>query len=227
MKRLFFLLMAALLGGAAYLYFSFRPLNREEIEQKFIAGIPTIFRTPGGNLELASFKATETLRSSSTAVFLEWKIPGTTTIVDLRVPVTYRYHVQVFDRWNINVDGNTCIIYAPELRPTLPPAIHTDEMDILTIEGPLAWDGDEEQAKLLKSLTPQLEANAANPKNIHLVREEARKTVAEFIRAWLLQRGDWGDRKIENIKVIFREEGNSKSEWVMPSIARKERGLHE
>jgi hypothetical protein len=88
----------------------------------------------------------------------------------------------------------------------LPPAIQTAKMEIRTFEGPLSFDGAELQAKLLQSLTPLLVANATDTTRLKLVRAEARKTVAEFVRTWLLQRGDWGEKKIENIKVVFREE---------------------
>lgn len=91
----------------------------------------------------------------------------------------------------------------------LPPAIQSENMQIKTIEGPLAFDGAEKQAKLLQSLTPQLEANAKDSTKIKLVRDEARKTVAEFIQAWLLQRGDWGEQKIERLQVYFRGESTN------------------
>jgi hypothetical protein len=70
----------------------------------------------------------------------------------------------------------------------------------------LAFDAEEQQARLLQSLTPKLEANANDSTKIKLVRTEARKTVAEFIQTWLLERGEWGEKKIENIKVYFRGE---------------------
>jgi hypothetical protein len=91
----------------------------------------------------------------------------------------------------------------------LPPAIQTDSMKISTIEGPLAFHGEEQQAKLLQSITPQLEKNAKDSTKVKFIREEARKTVAEFVQAWLLQRGNWGESKIENIKVFFKGEGDS------------------
>ncbi|MDZ7290538.1 MAG: hypothetical protein ONB42_11455 [candidate division KSB1 bacterium] len=211
MKALLTVLVVLALVGA-FLYYSFpeifHPFNREAVERDFIASIPTIFRTPGGNLEVAGFTATETFVSSDTAKvpFFNWNIPGATTTVIIKAPVIYRYHVRVLDRWEIEVVNNTCRIYAPELRPTLPPAIETDKMEISSFEGPLAFNAEVQQAKLLQSLTPQLNANATDTTKLKLVREEARKTVSEFVQAWLLQRGDWGEKKIENIKVVFREE---------------------
>jgi hypothetical protein len=214
MKALLVLLILLALAVAG-LYYSFpsifQPLNRAAIEQEFIASIPTIFRTQGGNLELAGFTATETFMRSDTAKlpYFNWNIPGATTTVVIRVPVIYRYYVPASGDWDIKVIDNACLIYAPELRPTLPPAIQTDSMKISTIEGPLAFDGATQQAKLLQSLTPELEKNAKDSTKVKFIREEARKTVAEFVQTWLLQRGDWGERKIENLKVFFKGEGDS------------------
>jgi hypothetical protein len=211
MKALLVLLILLALAVAA-LYYAFpsifNPLNRAAIEKEFVASVPTIFRTQGGNLELAGFTATETFMRSDTAKlpYFNWNIPGATTTVIIRVPVIYRYYVPARGDWDIKVIDSTCLIYAPELRPTLPPAIQTDSMKISTIEGPLAFHGEEQQAKLLQSLAPQLEKNARDSTRVKFIREEARKTVAEFVQTWLLQRGDWGERKIENIKVFFRGE---------------------
>jgi len=210
MKFLIVIIVLAALAGAFYYYSSswLRHPDHEAIEKEFIAGIPTIFRTPGGNLELAAFKATESIMSSDTVKlpYVNWNIPGATTTVMIRVPVIYRYHVRVLDKWEIEVVDNNCTIYAPELLATLPPAMELEAMEISTFAGPLAWNSDEQQGKLLKDLAPQLAANATDSTKMKLIREEARKTVAEFVQAWLLKRGDWGEKKIDNIKVIFREE---------------------
>jgi len=227
MKALLFILfLLALIVGFFYLQYPglFQAVtgvkfDRAAVERDFVASIPTIFRTPGGNLELAGLNATETFISSDTAKmsFLNMNIPGATTTVIITVPVVYRYYVPLREQWDIEVTDNTCLVVAPELRPTLPPAIQSDQMQIKTIEGPLAFDGAEKQAKLLQGLTPQLEANAKDSTKIKLVREEARKTVAEFIQAWLLQRGDWGEQKIENIKIFFRGENGLPAESLPPA----------
>ncbi len=219
------LIFLALVGALFYYSISelFHPLNHAAIEKEFIASIPTIFRTPGGNLELAGFTATEIFMSSDTAKlpYFNWNIPGATTTVVIRVPVVYRYYVPVLGQWDIQIVDNACVIYAPELRPTLPPAIQTDSMKISTIEGPLAFDDEVQQAKLLQSISPQLEKHAKDSTNVKFIREEARKTVAEFVQAWLLQRGEWGEKKIANIKVVFRdergEEANLTSDSLRPS----------
>jgi len=237
MKALLFVLfLLALIVGFFYIQypevfkvFTGIKFDNSAVERDFIASIPAIFRTPGGNLELAGLNATETFISSDTAKmpFLNINIPGATTTVIITVPVVYRYYVPLREQWDIAVQENACVIVAPELRPMLPPAIQSENMQIKTIEGPLAFDGAEKQAKLLLGLTPQLEANAKDSIKIKLVREEARKTVAEFIQAWLLQRGDWGERKIEHIKVFFRGESGLPVKLLAPPAATPAVEVHE
>ncbi|MCG3119181.1 MAG: hypothetical protein ALAOOOJD_01526 [bacterium] len=227
------LILAALVIGFIYYAFPwvFRSttFNSSALEKDFVASIPTIFRTPGGNLELAGFTATETFISSDTAKlpYLNINIPGATTTVIITVPVVYRYFVPLQEKWDITVADNNCSIIAPALRPTLPPAIQSDKMEIKTIEGPLAFDGKEQQAKLLQGITPQLEAYAQDSTKIKFVREEARQTVVEFVQTWLLQRGDWGQQKVEHLHVSFRGEAPENAEWQRlpvetPSVERQQ-----
>lgn len=212
------LLLGILVWGGYYLVQHNFFTSRENLREDFIGGIPGIFRTPGGNLEVAGFKAVETFRSTSTALIpmTDIEIPLTTTKSLIQVPVVYRYHVRVFEEWNIEVRDFTCIIYAPELRPTLPPAIQTDSMETIVEEDLMAWDGEAQLNKLIKTITPTLEKYASDPQNIDRVREDARRTVAEFVRMWLIERGQWGD-KVEVIKVLFRGERETDPERIVPS----------
>ncbi len=213
------LLLVGGLAAAYYLYNFYQKASPEVIEEQFISGIPTIFRTPGGNLEVAGFTATETFRRATTArlPFTEYRLPFSTTITVIQVPVTYRYHIRVFDPWQIDIRGNTCVIYAPEIRPTLPPAIHTDKMMIYSEEGLLSWDAEAEIDSVLKGITPTLEENAQKPETIRGIREDARKTVAEFVRVWLVDRGNWG-QEVTRIKVIFRDELPLNPEMIPPAL---------
>jgi len=216
------LIILALVGAVIYYSFSwlFHPLDHAAIEKDFVANIPTIFRAPGGNLELAGFTATETFISSDTAKlpYFNMNIPGATTTVIITVPVIYRYYVPLREPWDIKIVDNSCLIYAPALRPVLPPAIQSEKMEIKTFEGPLAFDAAQQQAKLLQSVTPQLEANAKDSTKIKLVREQARQTVAEFVEDWLLQRGEWGEKKIDKIEVYFRDESDVPAALPAPPV---------
>src|SRR5262245_32434074 len=98
------------------------------ITTTFVAALPRL--EPGGTrLELASFEATETLtRSDARSVFFDL-VPLGTNVTEIRVPATYRYHLRLDDPWRLEVRGQVCLVRAPRIRPTLPPAIHTERME--------------------------------------------------------------------------------------------------
>ena len=187
---------------------SLEKFKKGTITQTFIAEIPTIFHTPGGNLEIASHTATETLRKSDnrTYDFRFFEFDAGTTVAEIKVPVVYRYHIRLHDTWRVDVSSNTCIVFAPQIRPTLPPAIDTARM-VKEVKVPLTrFNGKELMDSLEKSITPTLKHYAADEKHISLIREECRKTVAEFIKDWLLKQDQWRDDRFHTIKVIFEDE---------------------
>ncbi|MEE8522930.1 MAG: hypothetical protein V3T72_03280, partial [Thermoanaerobaculia bacterium] len=144
--------------------------------------------------------------------------PLGTTVTEVRVPVTYRYHLRLSDPWRLEVSEHTCIVYAPEIRPTLPPAIHTEGMQRHLDESWLRFDGAEQMEALEKSITPRLRQMAGDPRHVALVREQSRKTVAEFVRNWLLQEQHWRDDRFRVIKVIFPDEELEDPELVGPTV---------
>jgi hypothetical protein len=185
--------------------------KRGTITTTFVAEIPTIFHTPGGDLEIAMHTATETLRQSDnrTYDFRFFEFDAGTTVAEIKVPVVYRYHIRLHDTWRVDVFSNICIVYAPPIRPTLPPAIDTDRM-IKEVKEPLTrFNGRELLDSLEKSITPTLQRYAADEKHLAVVREECRKTVAEFIRDWLLRENQWRDDRFHSIKIVFEDEKNS------------------
>jgi hypothetical protein len=81
------------------------------------------------------------------------------------------------DAWRVDISGQTCLVYAPRLRASLPPAIHTDQMEKNTEQNWLRFDGEQQMAELEKSMTPTLEVYAADERHLNLVREQCRKIV--------------------------------------------------
>ncbi|MCP3962718.1 MAG: hypothetical protein GY719_33180 [bacterium] len=176
------------------------------ITETFIAAIPEIDATGGGNLELAKAEVVETFRRSDERLILWDSFSLGTTISEIKVPVTYRYHMRLDDPWRLEVSGQVCRVYAPQVRPTQPPAIHTDRMEKRTAESWLRFDADEQLAELEKSITPKLIARARDPRHLALVRDQGRRTVAEFVRNWLLREDQWRDDRFHAIQVIFPDE---------------------
>lgn len=176
------------------------------ITETFLSALPEIDSAGSGLLEVATVETTETFSKSDERWALWDMIPLGTTESEIRVPVTYRYHLRFDDPWRLDVSDRVCIVYAPSIRPTLPPAIHTEGMEKRSSEDWLRFDGDEQLAKLEQSMTPRLRQMAGDPRRVALVRDPARRTVAEFVRAWLLREEQWGEDGFHMIKVVFADE---------------------
>lgn len=176
------------------------------ITTTFTADLPKL--EPGGlNLELASWESAETFqRTDERAVFFDL-VPLGTNVTEIRVPVTYRYHVRLSDPWHLEVKDRICVVRAPRLRPTLPPAIHTDRMEKRSERGWFRFDVEQQMDQLEKSLTPALIVRAGDARAMALVRETCRKRVAEFVRDWLLREDQWRQDGFSAVTVVFEDEG--------------------
>ena len=183
-----------------------RDLLTGNVTESFLAAIPTVAPHAGGNLEVAVAESVESLtRSDERRAFWDLVDLGTTT-VEIRVPVTYRYHVRLDGEWTVEIEDGFCRVLAPDLRPSLPPAIHTDRIERRVAESWLRFDAAEQLAVLERQLTPRLSVLAADPRHMALVRESSRQAVARFVRAWLLTNGAWGPERVRAIQVRFADE---------------------
>ena len=188
------------------------------ITETFVSSLPKVDSAGSGNLELATIEVTETFRRTDERWALWDTIPLGTIETEIRTPVTYRYHLRLDDSWRLEVFDHTCIVYAPRIHPTQPPAIHTEGIERRVDEGWLRFDGEEQMAALEKSITPRLRQLAGDPRHIELIREQSRKTVAEFVRNWLLTEDHWREDRFRVIQVIFPDEELEAPEQAGPTV---------
>jgi hypothetical protein len=176
------------------------------ITNTFISAIPSFSPDSGARLELASFEAVEIFRSTD-ELRIGWDlIPLGTTVTEIRVPVTYRYHLRFDEPWLLEVEGQSCIVYAPEIRPTLPPAIDTGRMEKFSERGWLRFNEEEQMEKLEQGITAVLSERAGDPRHLEMVRERCRLELAEFVRSWLLLEDHWRDDRFRSVTVVFADE---------------------
>ena len=188
------------------------------ITTTFVSAIPRLVPDGGTLLELAAFEATETIsRTDDKRIFFDL-VPLGATVSEIRVPVTYRYHLRLDEEWTLLVADGTCVVHAPPIRPTLPPAIHTDRMEKRSESGWLRFNEDEEMESLERSLTPTLVNRAEDPDHLELVRERCRSRVGEFVRSWLLLEDQWGDGRFTSVIVIFADEQNLEPGSMPPTV---------
>lgn len=187
------------------------------ITDTFVAAIPKL-GTEGLLLEVAQLEATETFERRDEKRGFYDLVPLGTTVSEIRVPVTYRYHLRLEDQWTLDVRDGICLVHAPVIRATKPPAIHTDGME-KHIEGSwLRFDEEDVMADLEQSLTLRLNARAGSPERLDLVRETCRAKVVDFVSSWLLAEGQWGQGRIIAVQVVFDDEETKKTDMPHPPL---------
>ena len=195
------------------------------ITNTFISAIPTFAPDSGARLELAAFEAVETMRSTD-ELRIAWDfIPLGTTVSEIRVPVTYRYHLRLDEPWRLEVEGQSCVVYAPLIRPTLPPAIHTDGMEKYSDSDWLRFNEQEQMEELEHGLTPLLSERAADPTHLEMVRENCRREVAKFVRSWLLLEDHWRVDGFRSVTVVFADETHPDQSTLSPTLNLKDQEL--
>lgn len=176
------------------------------ITHTFRTSIPEVAGTGGDVLEVAVSESEETFRREDSKSVLWDSLDLGTTVSEVRVPVTFRYHLRLSDPWKLASRDHVCLVLAPPIRPSLPPAIHTDGMEKSTRRGWARFNGEESLAALERSITPTLEERALAPARLALVRENSRRSVAAFVRAWLMKEDYWRTDRFTAIVVMFADE---------------------
>jgi hypothetical protein len=176
------------------------------ITHTFRESIPRITSTQGDILELAVSRSEETFkRADEKRVAWDWVYLGT-TVAEIRVPATFRYHLRLSDPWKLATRGQVCVVLAPPIRSSLPPAIDTTGMEKRAESGWARFDKQASLDELERNLTGILEQRAGDREHMDLVREACRKSVAEFVRKWLLREQQWRKDGFTAIIVVFPDE---------------------
>lgn len=178
----------------------------QHITQTFQESVTRIDSSHGDILELATLESGETISKYDMKTMFNDIVYLGTTVSEIRVPAVYRFHLKLSDDWKLNTDENVVTVIAPVIRPSLPPAIRTDRMEKKSESGWLRFNKEENLAELEKSLTPTLERRAGSPGKIKQVREACRKSVAEYVKNWLLKERQWKQDGLVAIVVVFADE---------------------
>lgn len=176
------------------------------ITTTFIGHIPEVSSTQGDVLELATARSDESFRREDRKTILWDYFSLGTTVSEIRVPVTFRYHLRLSDTWQLATRDNVCLVLAPSIRASLPPAIHTDDMEQQTVSGWARFNKRENLSALERSITPTLEQRAQDSNHLRLVREASRQSVAAFVKKWLMRENHWRHDRFKSIIVVFADE---------------------
>ena len=181
-------------------------LVEQRISDSFRQSVTQIISTQGDILEVATMQTDETITKYDMKTLFQDAVYLGTTVSEIRTPVFYRYHIRLSDAWDIQVQDGACIVHAPALRPSLPPAIRTDGLEKKSEAGWLRFNAAENLAALEKELTGTLEKRAGNPAHLNLVREKARESLAQFAQKWLMPAPQAPASPLRSITVIFPDE---------------------
>lgn len=188
------------------------------ITKTFISAIPSFAPDNGTRLEVAAFETVEILRITD-ELRIGWDLVSLgTTASEISVMVTYRYHVRLDEPWRLEVEGQSCVVHAPPIRPTLPPAIDTGRMEKRSEGGWLRFNEDEQMENLERGVTAALSERAVDSSHLELVRERCRRRVAEFVRSWLLQEDHWRSDRFRSVTVIFADEAAPEPSSISPTL---------
>lgn len=163
-----------------------------------------VMRTSGGLLEVTTIKASEQFDVSNNHTL--FGIPLGNTATHIRVPVVYRYHIELAPNWRILLRDKTFIVVAPPVKPSLPVAMDTTRFETRSSGTWSFFTGKSQLVQLEQSITPSLATKAASPMYIQLQREAARKTTAEFVAKWLITQERWKSASAYPIHVFFADE---------------------
>ena len=106
----------------------------------------------------------------------------------------------------MEIRGRRVIVYAPEFRPSLPPAIHTDKLEKLSVRGWCRGDTGTLMEQAQKEITPILIRYASDARHLNLVRGQCRQSVPEFVKLWLERERQWGANGLTEIQIVFPAE---------------------
>lgn len=163
-----------------------------------------VMRTKGGLLEVSSIVATETFEQATVYSALGINLGKATARI--RVPATYRYHVELAPEWRFIRRDKTFVVIAPAVKPSLPVAIDTAKLEGESFGKWSILSGNTDIAELQKSITAGLGQKASSQKYTDLQREHARKTVTEFVEKWVLSQEKWKSGTGYMVRVFFADE---------------------
>jgi hypothetical protein len=164
-----------------------------------------VMRTPGGLLEVSNITATEQFDKKFIYTLVGLQVGE--TVAHIRVPATYRYHIELAPEWEVYRKGDVFTVITPPLKPTLPVAVNLAKMekDVGGTWYLVPFNEQQDLDALEREITGALAQRAGTDAYLKLQRDAARKTVSEFVQKWLVTQQEWKAAESPRIEVVFGE----------------------
>ncbi len=169
-----------------------------------VADNVVVFRTPGGMLELSTARVDEVFDGT-----VPHKILGVDfdpTITQIRVPAFYTYRVPLAAEWTALRKGDQFVVVAPRLEPLLPVAVDLGKIEKYASGTWSLLTGTTALERTEREITDRLARKALSPMYLDMQRGSARRTLAEFVRRWLVEQDRWKDMRGLRLRVLFADE---------------------
>ncbi|MES2760185.1 MAG: hypothetical protein V4693_22645 [Pseudomonadota bacterium] len=204
MKTSLIFILIASLAGNFYQFQKARESQARDVLHVAAADEAVVMRTSGGLLEVSTIKVSEQFDAARMHSFLGANLGKTAT--QIRVPVVYRYHIELAPEWKIQLRDKAFIVIAPAVKPSLPVAIQTEGIEKHSSGVWSALTGNALLNTLERSISPTLAARAGSAMYVGLQRDASRKTVREFVAKWLITQERWKSASAYPIQVYFSDE---------------------
>ncbi|MFA6568164.1 MAG: hypothetical protein WCS96_08125 [Victivallales bacterium] len=136
-----------------------------------------------------------------------WIMNGKTlssSIMEVRAPVTYSYYVNMKDPWKIICEGETLAIVAPKIQVE-EPATDLSRLETHIDSGKLIFNEPAKLEELRKQFYTDMIKKAVSREYMDSVREDARRSLAEFANGWIIA-DLTGKYPVKYISVRFEDE---------------------
>ncbi len=163
-----------------------------------------VLRTPGGMLEVSRIRATEVFKGTFAHEF--FAIDLDPTITDIRVPAVYTYRIPLAKEWKVLKVGEEFAVIAPQVEPALPVAVDLRKIEKHVSGNWSFFTGTDSLDAAERAITTKLALKARSRAYILLQKDEARKTVAEFVRNWLVTQRNFEHVDAGKVHVFFTDE---------------------
>lgn len=204
MKSTKYVILFALLVGVIIFYMPTMIGSKETESSSADNDFPVVIRIKGGMLEVASVTGTRNFSKAKDPVLFGTNFPVCRERASWSVPYKITYRVKLEKKWSLRFDDGKLLARVPELAPSLPVAIDTGKLKKGAQESCWFVPDLGTRDRALNSISDTLKKLALNQKTKNFARQEARKTITEFLRTWAFNQTDYPDVPADvPIKVIF------------------------
>lgn len=206
MKRSLLLYAIVAVASALLAVWAYRSLTRKPdvVVTSPLTDEMLVMRTEGGMLEVSRVKAHEVFDGKYANEFLFMSFEP--TIARIRVPVVYTYRIPLAKEWKVLRYGQDFAVVAPKVEPSLPVAVDLSKME-KNVSGTWSmFTGTDSLDATQRAITQKLAIKSRSRAYMKLQRDFARKTVAEFVRKWLVTQKQFEDIDPDRVHVFFADE---------------------